>query len=151
MPGKASRKGISLIELARRFPDEESARRWFEQVFWKGDHPICPRCNGTNTYRTSGKKEKMAYRCRTCVQYFSIRTGTLLENSPVPLLKWVYAIYLEYTSPKGISSMQLHRDINVTQKTSWYMLQRIRKVGTEMEVDLFERFVEAEKGTSFVL
>ena len=69
----------------------------------------------------------MPYWCSDCRSYFSIKTGTLLEYTQLPLRKWVYAIYLHLTSLKGVSSMKLHRDIGVSQKTAWHMLQRIRK------------------------
>ena len=69
----------------------------------------------------------MPYRCHRCHKFFSVRTGTALERSKVPLKKWAYAIYLSVTSLKGVSSMKLHRDINVTQKTAWFMAHRIRE------------------------
>ena len=69
----------------------------------------------------------MPYRCTDCRAYFSVKTGTLMEKSPLPLRKWAMALYLHITSLKGVSSMKLHRDIGVTQKTAWFMLQRIRR------------------------
>ena len=94
-PGRNYRKGISVIELAEQFPDEDSAREWFESVVWPiGRH--CPRCGGTNTYK--GTHKTMPYRCRPCNKTFSVRTGTVLEASRLPLRKWVWAIYLEITS-----------------------------------------------------
>ena len=69
----------------------------------------------------------MPYRCSDCGGYFSVKTGTVMGNSHLPLRKWAFAIYLHLTSLKGVSSMKLHRDIGVPQKTAWFMLQRIRK------------------------
>ena len=69
----------------------------------------------------------MPYRCRDCRKYFSIKTGTLMAGSPLPLLKWMYAIYLDTTSLKGVASMKLHRELGITQKSAWYMQQRIRE------------------------
>ena len=69
----------------------------------------------------------MPYRCRSCKVFFSVRTGTALERSKVPLKKWAFAIYLSVTSLKGVSSMKLHRDLDVTQKTAWFMAHRIRQ------------------------
>ncbi|MCY3659654.1 MAG: IS1595 family transposase [Caldilineaceae bacterium] len=123
-PGKAFRKGITLMELAEMFPDEESAQRWFEERFWPNGR-CCGHCGSTNTKEAS--HAKMPYWCTDCRSYFSIKTGTLLEYTQLPLRKWVFAIYLHVTSLKGISSMKLHRDIGVAQKTAWHMLQRIRK------------------------
>ena len=69
----------------------------------------------------------MPYRCSDCRAYFSVKTGTVMGGSHLPLRKWVFAIYLHLTSLKGVSSMKLHRDIGVPQKTAWFILQRIRK------------------------
>ena len=123
-PGKAHREGISLIELAEMFPDEEAARIWFESHVWPNERH-CPRCGSTRTHEAS--HAKMPYRCSDCRSYFSAKTGTALEGSRIPLRKWVFAIYLEVTSLKGVSSMRLHRDLKVTQKTAWFMLHRLRE------------------------
>lgn len=125
-PGRASRNGISLMKLVQDFPNEEAAEKWFESVFWP-DGRKCPRCGGTDTYKVNGNSNKMPYRCRDCKRYFSVKTGTALQSSKVPLLKWVFAIYLELTSLKGVSSMKLHRDLDITQTSAWYMLHRIRE------------------------
>ena len=129
-PGKAHRQGITLIELARMFPDEEAARRWFEAILWPDGERYCPHCGTDNNHKCS--HPKMPYRCRDCRKYFSIKTGTVMANSPLPLQKWLYAIYLELTSLKGVSSMKLHRDLGITQKAAWFMLQRIREAFKEM-------------------
>ena len=123
-PGKHYRTGISLLDLGRMFPDEESARVWFEGQIW-GDERHCPRCDGTRTSEAS--HPTMPYWCTPCRKYFSVKTGTVLESSKVPLQKWVWAIYLCATSLKGVSSMKLHRDLGVPQNTAWFMLQRIRE------------------------
>ena len=125
-PGKAYRQGISLIELGEMFPDETAARAWFERVRWPGGTPICPKCGGDNTAYIASEKP-MPYRCRPCRKFFSVRTGTVLERSHIPLKKWVYAIYLSVTSLKGVSSMKLHRDVKVSQKTAWFLAHRIRE------------------------
>ncbi len=106
-PGRYSREGITLIQLAQKFPSEEAAQKWFELVMWP-DGPTCPRCDGQNVYE--GTHKTMPYRCRPCKRFFSVRIGTLLAASNVPLLKWVYAVYIEMTSLKGVSSMKLHRE-----------------------------------------
>ena len=104
-PGRAHRKGISLIKLAEMFPDEQSAAQWFESVFWAHGR-ICPRCYGNRTYETKNAN-RMPYRCTDCKRYFSVKTGTVLQSSKVPLKKWVWAIFLEMTSLKGVSSMNM--------------------------------------------
>ena len=124
-PGKHYRKGISLIELTQMFPNEAAAQEWFENILWPNDKRYCPRCGSDDTHKASHLK--MPYRCRDCRKYFSVKTGTVMAGSPLPLLKWVYAIYLDLTSLKGVSSMKLHRDLGITQKSAWYMQQRIRE------------------------
>ena len=124
-PGKAHRAGITLLALLEMFPDEESAVRWFESQLWSGGR-CCGHCGSLRTREVPNQKP-MPYWCSDCRSYFSVRTGTALESSRVPLRKWAIAIYLELTSLKGVSSMKLHRDIGVTQPTAWFMLHRIRQ------------------------
>ncbi len=124
-PGRSNRKGISLIQLGKWFPDEASAEKWFEAMIWP-DGRKCPRCGRENTYRTKNGN-RMPYRCRDCKRYFSVKTGTALQSTKIPLQKWVWAIFLEATSLKGVSSMKLHRDLNIAQKNAWHMLHRIRE------------------------
>jgi len=126
-PGKAYRQGISLPQFARMFPDEEAARQWFERHLWPDGEPVCPHCGGVDqVYRIKSEKPQPC-RCRDCKRYFSVKTGSVMASSPLPLLTWLYAIYLDLTSLKGVSSMKLHRDLNIRQATAWHMLQRIRE------------------------
>ena len=141
-PGKAHRKGITILELTEMFPDEEAAREWFESLIWS-DGRYCPRCGSTRTHEASHKYSP--YRCTDCRAYFSVKTGTLTEGSNLPLRKWAFAIYLETTSLKGVSSMKLHRDIGVTQKTAWFMLQRIRGACFNKRSEAFEGPVEVDE------
>ena len=141
-PGKAHREGISIMELADMFPDEASARKWFEGHRWPaGRH--CPRCGSTRTHEASHAKSP--YRCTDCRKYFSAKTGTALESSKIPLRKWVFAIYLEVTSLKGVSSMKLHRDLRVTQKTAWFMLHRLRESWAEEKAQKFDGPLEVDE------
>ena len=123
-PGKAHRKGITVVELADMFPDEAAATAWFEARVWP-DGRHCPDCGSTDTHHAN--HEFMPYWCPDCREYFSVKKGTVMQGSPLPLRKWAFAIYMHLTSLKGVSSMKLHRDIGVSQKTAWFMLQRIRK------------------------
>ena len=123
MPGRSERTGITLLELQVMFPDEEAAVQWFEGFVWP-DGRKCPRCGGDNTHRSTHKT--MPYRCRPCKRFFSVRTGTVMQSSKLPLKTWTYAIYLEVTSLKGVSSMKLHRDLGIKQDTAWHLQHRIR-------------------------
>ena len=107
------------------FPDEDTAIRWFENLVWENGR-YCPRC-GCNKTRVAAKTSGLPYYCPGCRRAFSVRIGTTLERSKVPLRKWAFAIYFEMTSLKGVSSMKLHRDLRISQKTAWFMLHRIRE------------------------
>ena len=124
-PGKAFRAGISLIEVMDVFPDEESAREWFESIYWP-DVRRCGHCDETQTRAVKSGKP-MPYWCTPCRQYFSVKTGTAMAESNIPLRKWALGIYLCLTSLKSVSSMKLHRDLGISQKTAWFMLHRLRE------------------------
>lgn len=143
-PGKAFRKGISLPELFRMFPDDDTAQAWLEEQRWHGE-PFCPHCGSFNVRRNNVKA--MPYRCaeRECRKKFSVRTGTPLYRSPLGYQTWVVAIYLLTTSLKSVSSMKLHRDLNITQKTAWFLAHRIRESFGGCEGSLFTGPVEADE------
>ena len=124
-PGGRIGTESALIELMEMFPDEGAATRWFESTVW-GSTRCCGKCGSTNT-RPVPNAKPMPYWCSDCRGYFSVRTGTAIARSNVPLRKWAIAIYLCLTSLKSVSSMKLHRDLDVSQKTAWFMLHRIRE------------------------
>ena len=124
-PGKAHREGIPITELMRLFPDDHSARIWFENIRW-ADGRACPSC-GSMTTATVPNEKPQPYWCKDCRSYFSAKTGTVMQASKLSIRKWVFAIYLLTTSLKSVSSMKLHRDLGVTQKTAWMMAQKIRE------------------------
>ena len=142
-PGKAHREGMSLIELMKMFPTEEAATAWFEDVLWAGER-CCGKCGSVET-RTVPHAKPMPYWCPDCRSYFSVRTGTAIARSNVPLRKWAIAIYLCLTSLKSVSSMKLHRDLGVSQKTAWFMLHRIREAWAEQLPGAFAGPVEADE------
>jgi transposase-like protein len=118
-----SKSTISTFQLFALIPDAETARVYLEERLWPNG-AVCPMCSGTDriTVRKGG-----FYRCNKCKLDFTVRTGTIFERSHVPLHKWIYAMYLMVTARKGISSMQLAKEIGVTQKSAWFMLQRLRE------------------------
>lgn len=118
-----SRSTISTFELFEMFPDAESARAYFEARRWP-DGATCPACEESQRI---GTRKGGFYRCNRCLADFTVRTGTIFERSKIPLHKWIYAMYLLVTSRKGISSLQLAKQIGVTQKSAWFMLQRLRE------------------------
>ena len=113
-PGKAHREGIPITTLISMFPDDDSARIWFENIRWPNGR-ACPSC-GSLTTATVPNDTPQPYWCKDCRSYFSAKTGTVMQASKLPVRKWVFAIYLLTTSLKSVSSMKLHRDLGVTQK-----------------------------------
>ena len=142
-PGKHYRKGITLIELMTLFPNEEAATKWFENIFWPNGR-CCGKCGSENTKEVPNAKP-MPYWCTDCRGYFSVKTGTAIARSNIPLQKWAIAIYLCLTSLKSVSSMKLHRDIGVSQKTAWFMLHRIREAWSHDSDGGFSGPVEADE------
>lgn len=115
---------ISHYEFLQRFPNENAARLYLEGRRWPSG-PVCPHCN--NGERVQVRKIAGYFRCLACKEDFTVRTGTIFERSHIPLDKWLYAMYLISTARKGISSMQLSKELGITQKSAWFMLQRIRE------------------------
>ena len=130
-PGKAFRKGISLVDLFRMFPDDAKAEAWFAETRWPYG-PACPHCGSAHVL-SGAKHATMPYRCREkgCRKRFSVKTGTVMEASNIGYQKWAIAIYLALTSLKSISSMKLHRDLEISQKSAWHMAHRLRRAFAE--------------------
>jgi transposase-like protein len=138
-----SKSTISTFQLFEMFPDQETARVYLESRLWPNG-PHCSVCGFGDRVRA---RKGGFYRCNQCKEDFTVRTGTIFERSHVPLHKWIYAMYLLVTARKGISSMQLAKEIGVTQKSAWFMLQRLREAcGSKLEklqgiVEIDETFV----------
>lgn len=113
---------ISTFELFRLFPDEAAAREYLESRRWSNG----VRCAVCNSERV-GQHSPGYYRCNACKEAFTVRTGTIFERSHVQLHKWLYAMYLLVTARKGISSLQLSKEIGITQKSAWFVLHRLRE------------------------
>lgn len=121
----ANAETFSLYEFFQRFPNEEAARKFFEEKRW-ADSTHCPHCGSVAVSECKDHKP-MAYRCRDCRQHFSVRTGTVLAESRLPLHKWLMAIYMMTTARKGIPSTQVAKELGITQKSAWFLCQRIRE------------------------
>jgi len=118
-----SKSTISTLQLFAMFPDQETARVYLESRLWPNG-PECPTCACRDRITT---RKGGFYRCNQCKTDFTVRTGTIFERSHVPLHKWILAMYLLVTARKGISSMQLAKEIGITQKSAWFVLQRLRE------------------------
>ena len=116
------KKFNGLLDLLKTFSDEQSCINHFTAIKWS-EKKQCPHCGGSKIYHFSDNR---THKCGDCRKKFSIRVGTIFEDSKIPLQKWFMAIYLTTSHKKGISSIQLSKDIDVTQKTAWFMLHRLR-------------------------
>ena len=125
-PGKSHREGISIIEIMRRFPDDATAEAWFIERRWP-DGISCPHCGSVNV-QTGAKHKSMPFRCREkeCGKRFSAKTGTVMEGSKLGFQVWMVATYLLTTSLKSVSSLKLHRDLNINQRSAWFLAHRLR-------------------------
>ncbi len=114
----------SLPQLLDYFKDQKTCVRYYEFIRWKGEIQ-CPHCGSYKIYRTN-----RGYKCgkSTCYRKFSVITDTIFENTKIPLRTWFAAIYLCTSHKKGISSIQLGIDLNITQKAAWFVLHRIREM-----------------------
>ena len=142
-PGQYKRQGISLFELFRMFPTNEVAEQWFIQQRW-GDEIACVRCGSCNVNAKTAHKS-MPHRCRDCDKRFSVRLGTAMEASKLSYQVWAMAAYLMMTGIKGVSSMKLHRDLEITQKTAWFLAHRLREAWSDKQDDLFSGPVEVDE------
>ena len=115
---------ISNYQFLKQFPDVEAARLHLEARRWNGS-PVCPHC--AEKERITTRKAVGFYRCNACKQDFTVRTDTIFERSHIPLDKWLFVMYLMATARKSISSLQISKELGITQKSAWFMQQRIRE------------------------
>ena len=142
-PGKHYRTGLSLVEVMRIFPDDASAEQWFIEQRWP-DGAHCPHC-GSLSVQSGTAHKTMSHRCRDCRKWFSVKTGTVMQSSKLGLQVWALATYLLNTGLKGQSSMKLHRDLKVTQKTAWHLAHRIRETWVKNDRATFGGPVEVDE------
>ena len=133
---------MSLAELLQKYPDDEAAEAFFVEQRWP-DGVACPHC-GNCDVQDGANHPDMRFRCRGCWAYFSVKTGTAMENSKLGCLKWLMASYLLVANRKGISSIRLGEELGVQQKTAWYLAHRIRETWAETPAP-FEGVVEADE------
>ena len=141
---KKKTEKVSFYKFFQQFPNEESARKYFEKQVWGRTGRYCPHCGSVRTSEVKNEKP-MPYRCKDCRKHFSVRTNTVLAESRIPLHKWLLAIFLLTTNLKGVSSCKLARDLGVTQKTAWFLAHRIRKVHESQLEAKLDSPVEADE------
>lgn len=130
----------SLPQLLLHFSNENTCIKYLEKQRW-GDQPCCPHCGSVGAYVLNDGR----YKCKECHKKFTVKVGTVFENSKIKLTLWFAAIYLATAHKKGISSLQLHRDLGVTQKTAWFMLHRIREMLREKKPEILSGVVQADE------
>lgn len=143
-PGKSHRKGVSLKRIFKMFPDDITAEQWYIEQRWPSG-VCCPHCGSVNV-QTGCKHKSMPFRCREkeCAKRFSAKTGTVMEGSKLGFQVWMIATFLLSTSLKSVSSMKLHRDFDITQKSAWFLAHRLR-VALTSENGVFSGPVEVDE------
>lgn len=111
----------SILDLLKAFPDEQSCIEHLERLRWDGQ-PVSPFDETSIVYKCANNR----YKCKNTGKYFNVKVGTIFEDTKIPLQKWFLALYVFSSHKKGISSHQLAKDIDVTQKSAWFMLHRLR-------------------------
>ena len=134
-------KTLSFIALVTMFPDECAAVRFFEKIRWDGK-PVCPRCESDEN---TPRPHRHGHHCRACRKDFTVRTDTIFAHSRLSLRIWIFAAYLHNCARKGISSLQLSKEIAVTQKTAWFLLHRLRESASAEIGELLSGVVEVDE------
>jgi transposase-like protein len=133
----------NLIELRDHFSNEMVCIKHLEKMRWEKEGTYCPYCGHKKVYAFSDHK---TYKCAKCRKRFNVKVGTIFENTKISLQEWFMAIYYLTAHKKGISSLQLGRDLGVTQKTAWFMMHRLRVSAISPEFDKpLQNTVEADE------
>ena len=118
---------MNIVEIFELFPTQQACIEYLEQAKWKGK-PECPYCHSTKTRPT-----KHRHRCKTCRTSFSVTVGTVFHHTHLPLQKWFLAVTLMLNAKKGVSSLQLSRDLKVNKNTAWRISGQIRKAMNQVD------------------
>lgn len=132
----------TLLEATRLFKDPDKAHEYLRDLRWPDGVIPCPDCGGTGHYYLATQRR---WKCKACKRQFSVKVGTIFEDSPLGLDKWLIAVWLIVNAKNGISSYEIHRALGVTQKTAWFMLHRIRLALQEGTFEKFNGEVEADE------
>ena len=142
---------INFSDLAKHFADEGAARELLETIRWP-DGSVCPHCGVIGgAYKLTPKPDSKrpvregVYKCKDCRKQFTITVGTIFEGSRIPLHKWLMAIYLMCSSKKGISAHQLHRTLDITYKSAWFMAHRVREAMRDNMINKLKQRVEVDE------
>ena len=131
----------NILSLVTYFSNKEKCKQVIVESRWADGDVICPYCGKHHCKKSKSGR----FHCTNCNKNFSCLVGTIFENTKLPLVKWFAAMYLISSHKKGISSHQLAKDINVTQTTAWYMLQKIRTLYAQNDSEVFDGTVECDE------
>ena len=134
---------MDLIKVFQRFPDHESCLEHLERVRW-GDTPACPHCGSLSVARKADMHRQGRWNCHDCKSSFNVLSGTIYEKTKLPLQKWFLAVSLFLNAKKSVSSYQLSRDLDMNQKSAWYMAMRIRRAMVDRDT-MLSGIVEADE------
>ena len=135
---------MNLIQVFQRFPDHEACIEHLENVRWN-DNPICPLCQSENVARKADGERIGRWNCHSCKSSFNVLSGTIFQKTKIPLQKWFLGIALMLNAKKSLSSHQLARDLDLNQKSAWYMAMRIREAMTSSDAEMLSGIVEADE------
>ena len=135
---------MNFMTIFTQFPDQEACIEHMENVRW-GDDPSCPHCGSVRVARKQEKGRIGRWNCHDCKSSFNVLNGTVMEKTRLPLQKWFLAISLMLNAKKGLSSCQLARDLDMRQKSAWYMQQRIRAAMLTKQKMLLHGVIEADE------
>lgn len=135
------KNNISVYDFLKQFSDEDTCEKWITNARWPRG-VFCPFCASHRIYRLETQKR---FKCGACRKQFTVRTGSVLAESKVPLQKWLMTTWILTSHTKGISSVQLAKTLGVTQKTAWFLSHRIRAAFSEGNGGLFTGIVEVDE------
>src|SRR5687767_5105707 len=131
----------TLQQAITYFSDAENCVSFLSQLRWP-EGVECPICDGTEVSYLSTRR---LWKCKACKKQFSVKVGSIMEDSPISLDKWLAAIWLIANAKNGISSMEIHRSLGITQKSAWFLLHRIRKAMQNGSLAKFSGHVEVDE------
>ena len=134
---------MDLITVFERFPNQEACIEYLESIRW-GDEPQCPHCSSEEIARKAENKRVGRWNCHACKNSFNVLSGTIFQGTKIPLQKWFLGISLIINAKKSLSSYQLGRDLNLNQRSAWYLHMRIREAMVDKDAFLFG-IVEADE------
>lgn len=132
----------TLIEAVRYFSDVDRCIDFMAHLRWRDGKAVCRRCVCPETYYLA---ERRVWKCKGCAKQFSIKVGTIMEDSPITLDKWLSAVWMIVNAKNGVSSYEIHRGIGVTQRSAWFLLHRIRLAMQQGTFEKLSGHVEADE------